>query len=137
MSTVSEDFVTYLNSQAAITSLVGNRICQAPAHETEDLPYVVFMRNGRSNEPSLSGASGEGEPDRTLFDVECRGATQGEAEAVSDALRTLLHGKSFTAGTRRVQGAFCSDQSDDYIQLPPGSNDHEEVITTRVEIVSE
>lgn len=134
---VSTDFVTYLNSQSSITTLVGNRICQAPAHIGEALPYIVFMRNGRNSEVSLSGADGEAEPDRTFLDVECRGATQDEAEQVSDALRSLLHGKSFTAGARRVQGCFCTDQSDDYIHLPAGSNEHEEVIETQVEIISE
>lgn len=131
---VSTDFVTYLNSQASITSLVGNRICQAPAHEKEKLPFIVFMRNGRSQETTLDGTK---DNDQTFLDVECRGSTQDEAEQVADALHALLHSKSFTWNGRRIQGVFLTDQSNDYVQLPAGSSDHEEVISTRVEIISE
>ena len=131
---VSQDFIAFLNTQTTITALVGDRICQAPAHVNEQLPYIVFMRQGRTQELDLSGTK---DNDHTFLDVECRGKTQEEAEIVADALLTLLHGYRGTWVNRRVQGAFCTDQSNDYVQLPPGSNDHEEVISTNVEIISE
>lgn len=131
---VSTDFITFLNTQSTITSLVGNRICQAPAHVTEKLPYIVFMRNGRTQELDLSGTK---DNDQTFLDVECRGATQQEAEQVADALEDLLQGYRGTWDARRIQGVFCTDQSNDYVQLPPGSSDHEEIISTNVRIISE
>lgn len=131
---VSTDFVDYLAGQADIAALVGDRICQAPAHVTVSLPYIVFMRSGREQPTDLSGTK---DHDRTLLDVEVRAATQDKAEEIGDLLQSKLHAKSFTWGARRVQGVFCTDQDNDYVMLPPGSNKHEEIITTRVEIISE
>jgi hypothetical protein len=131
---VSEDFVAYLNSQTSITALVGNRICQSPVHVTEQLPYIAFARVGRQQPPDLSGTK---DHDRTFLAVECRAATQDKAEDIGDALQTLLHAKSFTWNGRRIQGVFVTDQSDDYEFLPPGSNEHEDIIASQVEIISE
>lgn len=131
---VSTDFIAYLNTQSSITDLVGNRICQAPAHERERLPYIVFVRNGRSQDTDLNG---DKDNDRTFLDLECRGSTQDSAEQVADALHTLLHGKRFTWNGRRIQGVFVTDQEDNYVNLPQGSNEHEEIITSRIEIISE
>lgn len=135
---VSESFVTFLKDPAnGIAALCGGRIGQAPAHELMKVPYIVFMRNGRTRESSLSGSASEREPDNTFLDVECRGTTQGEAETISDALRDLLDGYRGTWGSKRIQGAFCTDQSDDYVQIPAGSNKHNASTETLVQIISE
>jgi len=135
---VSESFVAFLKDPAnGIAALCGGRIGQAPAHELMTVPYIVFMRNGRTRQSSLSGDPGEREPDNTFLDVECRGNTQTEAETLADTLRDLLDGYRGTWGDKRVQGAFCTDQSDDYVQIPPGSNKSFVSVETLVQIISE
>lgn len=134
---VSESFVTFLKDQAnGVAQLCGGRIGQAPAHELMQVPYIVFMRNGRNREISLSGDTSEREPDHTYLDIECRGNDQHEAEVISDTLRDLLDGYRGTWGSLRIQGVFCTDQSDDYVQIPAGSNKYNASIETQVEIRS-
>lgn len=130
---ISTNLVRYLNSVAAITALVDDRICQAPMHEKEKLPYVVFMRSGRPSELDLNGVEVVGQ---TLFDIECRGRNQGEAEAVSDAVRDALQGHRGTWGVIRIQGVFVTDQDDDYIPIPPGNPESEVSVLSRVEVIS-
>lgn len=131
--TVAEALTSYLQGVTAVTTLVGRKIFQAPAHELELPPYVVFMRSGRQGERDIEGNASV---EQTYFDVESRGLTQQTAEAVGDAIRTALHGTRGTWGSLRVQGAFVDDQDDDYLPIPPGKSEAEVSVLSRVQIIT-
>lgn len=130
---VAEDFVTYLNAQAAVTAVTSTRIVQAPAHIELKLPYIVFRRRGRSEQLALGGEGGLVE---TELDVECRAATLDGAEDLADILHGLLNGYRGTWGSRAILGVFVNDQDDEYEFLPPGGNAAEQTTTLYVQVFS-
>lgn len=130
---VAEDFVTYLNTVAAVTAKVGNRIQQAPNHVKLSLPYVCFRRRGRIEAMTLGSEGGMVE---TQFDVECRAGTLDQAEDLADAVHTALNGHRGTWGSREICGVFVLDQDDDYEFLPAGSNRAEKTATLYVQVFS-
>lgn len=117
---LSEDFRTYLKTQTTITSVVGSRIVQAPAHLKAVLPFIVYRRGGAVTEPVLNGGGGLTE---SRLDVECVAATQDQAEDLSDALHTLLQATYATTwGSSSAVGVFVEDQSDDYAFIADGAD---------------
>lgn len=131
---VSTDFRDWLVDQSSITDLVGQRVCQAFVDQTDEVPYILFRRSGASEDTSLAG---ERSLETVQFDVECRGKTLDEAEAISDALAALVDGFKGTWNGRRIQAAFVTDQNDDYEPLPVGKESPEQIVSVIVRVFSD
>lgn len=81
------DLRALLLADAGVSALVGSRVRAGRAEEDDARPYVVFSREDTEREETLSG---EVVSETAVIAVECWADSQGQADAVADAVDAAL-----------------------------------------------
>lgn len=98
-----------LLADAPLASLVEGRIFWKKMEPTAALPRVVLHTISREPDYNMNQASGLVS---TRIQVDCLGETYASAQAVANAIVTLLSGYKGTTGTTKFDGIFMDSMRD-------------------------
>ena len=132
MTTLAENLRNKFINTGAIQALIGPRMYQDHPLQGPPRPFIFFQRSSVRHERALDDAQGEA-PFSHSFDVECVADRDSQAEALSDAVRTL-DGFTGTLGDTTIKRLFVDDQSDDYVPVGAGSDSGRFVKALRMEV---
>lgn len=110
-----------LSGYSDLSDLVGARIYPQVAPASAASPYIVFQRISTPREHSSRGPAGLVRP---RVQVDCYGATQVDADNVSDAVRHALDGFAGTVGGVRILHSTLVDEADEIAASIAGSEAH-------------
>lgn len=108
---IDEDFVTYLETQAAITNIVSTRIYPLLPPQNPTYPLVTYEHVDTGRGLTFSGQT---EFENTDIRITGWGSTYTVAKSIRDALATLLRNFSGTMGTTTVKKLFIRGDADQY-----------------------
>lgn len=116
---------SYLDAQTAITSLVGTRIYPLVRPQGGALPAIVWHRQNEEREHEMGAQANHlqatGVVSATVT-FESYAATYLAADAIDQALRSVLHGWRDHDGTNiEVLGSFL-DNTSDFLEQPIDAN---------------
>lgn len=110
MTTIQEDFYTYLSAHASLSS-VGTRIYPLELPQGPTYPAIVYRQVSTRPLMYHGGASGlrfKG------FQFDCYGSTYNQAATTASALRTVLNGYQGTMDSVEVEAVLLQNESDDF-----------------------
>ncbi len=121
MATLEEGIAAFLIADATIGGVVGDRIYplmipQGDAYNPHLVgPCLTYQRisTPRIITHDSSGATGDLTSPRFQFDA--WGVTQKEVKAISDALRSVLHGKRGAMGGVTIRAALAETEAPEFI----------------------
>lgn len=121
MTTIAEDFRTFVLDSPDIATLVGQRMHQhrIPDESRSTFPHVWYRKSPHSDTPELDGTTGV--LLETTFDVEVLTDDPDELDTLTDLMRTRLNGyppangQPGAFGSRPVRGVFAEDHDEDYV----------------------
>ena len=114
MAVLEEGIAAYLIADATIGAVVDNRIYPMMMPQKVTLPCLTYQRisTPRIVTHDSSGATGDLTSPRFQFDA--WGVTQKETKAISDALRTVLHGKTGAMGGVTIRAALAENEAPEF-----------------------
>lgn len=115
-----DDFRTYLLTQAAITTLVSQRIFSGHIPQREDYPAITINEITGGYAHDLSGGSGFAEP---IIQVDAWAKTNASCEAIAEALRGELQGYRGTMGSTTSVRAVVLQNEIDLSETPTDASD--------------
>jgi hypothetical protein len=102
--------------------------------EQSRYPAIWYARAARDEQLTHDGApSGSGGLTQHRFNLECLSTDLANAEDLAEAAWSYLHGHRGAMGERTVQGVFCANQDDDYIER--GAAGDEGIHTAAIAVV--
>lgn len=141
MADVGENLKAFLEANAAVAALVGNRVFQdhVPQATLTMGPFIAFRLADSSsdNERCLDDAVGAA-PFRFMFNLDAVAKTAGKEKDIRAAVNSALnnYGKQTrTFGDTTIQGVFCEDQSDDYEPFSVSADSGLRVAGLSVEVI--
>jgi len=114
MAVLEEGIAAFLIADATIGGVVANRIYPMMMPQKVTLPCLTYQRisTPRIVTHDSSGATGDLTSPRFQFDAWAE--TQKEAKAISDALRTVLHGKTGATGGVTIRAALAENEAPEF-----------------------
>lgn len=110
MADLADALVAWLKADAAVFSIVGERIHGNKIPQGSTYPLIRYMWVGGLRDITHDGASGYVEP---RIQVECLADDYTQAKDLANAVRKSLNGKSFTSAGVDVQAVRLVSELDD------------------------
>lgn len=97
---IDQDFAVWLAAEPTVSALAGDRVYAEIAPSNPVFPFVVLQRITTERVRSLAGPSGRA---AVIFQVDCWAKTAAARDALADALRRTVDGRTrVLMGTTRV-----------------------------------
>jgi hypothetical protein len=113
---IESALVTYLNTVASITAIVGARIYPLEVPQQAAYPAITYERESTEHVRSMQGESGLA---RTSLAVTCWARSYDTAKQLADAVRLAIDGFQGTWGTTQVASHLLDET--DFLTPVPGN----------------
>lgn len=108
------DLRSYILADSTVASLIVARLYAMLAPPAATLPYVVHHMIASVPSYVHDGSTPFGE---TLYQLDIFGTTAASAQAVCDAIRSRVEGKTFTQGSTDFGACFVDSETDNFHEV--------------------
>lgn len=113
MADVAQNLRTFTLGDTGIAAIVAERMSQDHVPQRFEEAHIWFGRSNTVTNDTLDMSADDGTLQEN-FNLECACTDQDKVQSLAELVKDRLNGYRGTFGTITVQGAFCSDHSDDY-----------------------
>ncbi len=131
MTTIGEDFITFITASTSITDVISDRIFQNKIDQSSTEDRIWFMRASEDEPLTLDAIGGL---KTTAFDVECISDDIDVSITLAEKVKERTHGFNGAIGNQTAQGIFVTDKDDGYIPRGNESDDGSHVSALTVSI---
>ena len=122
MATVATNAIAFLKTKDTVTAYVNQNIFETKAPQAKADPYIILRRTSRENADVLDGSVGAA-PLNDGMQIDCVSTQEWVANAVADAVRTVLHLYRGAFGEATAKGCFVDSESLDFQPFGEGSDE--------------
>lgn len=113
MATLEAALVALLVPGGAVGAIVGTRVYPVVLPQTPLYPSIRYQRIDTVRGPYRKMATGRSEYARPRFQIDCFATTAAAAQALADAVRSVLDGFSGTSASVQIGSVALEDEAAD------------------------
>ena len=114
MAVLEEGIAAFLIADATIHAKVADKIYPMMIPQGATLPCLTFQRISTPRIVTMDSSGATGDLTSPRFQFDAWGVTQKEVKAISDALRTVLHGKTGATGGVTIRAALAENEAPEF-----------------------